>query len=88
MAVTDITLESPYVMLTVAVSQQGFAAGDTPFKFGQVLVVHPTSDKYVVGDSVLFFPERAISLRNTNVANTIYYIIDENLLFLKEDPIT
>jgi hypothetical protein len=60
MAVPDLTLQKPLVLIEQSASVLGITMVSTPLIFGVVRLVYGTCDMWAVGDSVLFDPTKVV----------------------------
>jgi len=84
----DIALGKGQILLTETQSTLGISSsgipGDPPVTFGAVQAVYETSDKFSVGDTVMF---DIAKIRRIVYGSTIYFIITEDDIAGKENPI-
>lgn len=83
MALPDIILNSPYILVTLSSSPTGVIPQTAGFVIGYVEMVYDTSDKTVVGQYVMF---RQIKAESFLYGSTIYYRVKEENVLFKENP--
>jgi len=83
MALPDIILTAPYVIITISSSPQGIIPNKKGFKVGYVEMVYDTSDTTTVGQYVMFNSEQEESFI---YGSTVYYRIKEEQILYRENP--
>lgn len=83
MALPDISLSWPYVLVTLASSPKGIIPQKKGFQIGYVEMVYDTSDNTVVGQYVMFNTEDAEAFL---YGSTIYYRVKEENILYRENP--
>lgn len=83
MAAPPIVLQSPMVAVELSDSIAGLEVSGQ-YQFGTITNIHATCDRYEIGQSVLFPPNKATQITDGNLK---YFIIDEKLLLGKEENI-
>jgi hypothetical protein len=80
----DITLNYPKVLATLSNSTLGIGFEQAfGWAFGTVQKVFPTCDNLVVGNSILFEPEKWPKLV---YGSSIYYLVDQDNAAFVENP--
>jgi hypothetical protein len=75
MAAPDVILSRPWILVTISSSQIGIYSGQAfGWEFGTVQKIFQTCDKVIVGDTILFEPDKGIKLV---YGTTIYFMIEE-----------
>lgn len=75
MAVPDIILEKPFILVTLSQSALGIQVEQAfGFEFGTVEAKYETCDRVDVGQSVLFQPDKGVKLV---YGSTIYFMIED-----------
>lgn len=84
MPISDIILNSPYVLVTLANSPAGIVpSGSTNLVFGYVERVNELCDSVLVGEYVFFDRDTAKAVQ---YGSTVYYLVDETFNLFKEIP--
>lgn len=82
MAVTiDIGLNSPFILIGSATSEQGLQVTDENVQFGIVEQIFEGSLKCVIGQIVLFTIKGATNLK---AGEDSYWVVDEKNIFFNE----
>ena len=81
MAILDSTLQKPKAVIQLGSSVSGI---DSTLLFGTIYNIFETSDKFAVGDSVMFDPKLGVNISDDTGSN--YFIVNEDDLFLTEPP--
>jgi len=84
MSAPNITLAPPYVLLTQSDSTLGILPINGPFKFGTVQLVYSTSDRLVVGQSVIYDSSKTASLM---YGSTIYLMVSDEFVTGQESAL-
>lgn len=76
-------LQAPLVAIRKSASNQGLVP-TAGYMFGTITNIHETSDRFQVGQSVLFPPNKGIELKDGSLT---YWLLDEKLLLGSEEEL-
>lgn len=82
MAVPNITLHEPYILLSLSNTNLGITLQTSDFSFGIVEKLYSGANKFSVGDSVAFPINDAVQIL---YGSTVYYMINIASIFFKEN---
>lgn len=82
MAVSEIILQRPLVLIQDGTSAAGFAAYGTPYGAGTIVGIYETADFFAVGNTVVFDATGARQVMNNNV---LYWVVEEDKIYGKEN---
>lgn len=85
MGVDQIILQAGQVLVTQSNSISGITQIPDGYQFGEIIQVSDIVNSSTVGQNVLFNPDTSISTFKISV--TWYWIIEESLISLTEQPI-
>ncbi len=83
MAAPNITLESPYILVSLSASPNGIIPYRKGFQIGYVEVVNQITDNITVGTFLMFNNEANEAFL---YGSTVYYRIKEEHILFKENP--
>jgi hypothetical protein len=84
MALPNIILNAPYVLVTLSASPSGIIPQKKGEQIGYVEMVYDTSDKTAAGQYVIFNSEDSVAFL---YGSTIYYRIKEENVLFRETPV-
>ena len=83
MALPNIIISSPYIVVTLSQSPTGVIPNKAGFVIGYVEMVNQLSDKVTTGQYVMF--NQSIT-ESFIYGSTVYYRVDENDIMFQENP--
>ncbi len=84
MALPNIILPQPYVLVTQTSSASGILPIGSNLKFGEVVMVYATSDRVLVGQIVMFDVSES---QEFSFDDTIYNIVKDDFVSGQEPPL-
>lgn len=82
MALADIILSRGQMIVVLSQSSLGIVAVNTGLNFGSVQAINQLSDKFAVGDSVLF--DSGLATTFMIISGQVFYLVNENQASFKE----
>lgn len=81
MAAIDIILNAGQIVLSQSTSWTGIVLDDSPLLFGSVEVINDLTDRFEVGNNVLFDPTNATKFSYSGIE---YFLTTEDKVFFQE----
>jgi len=82
LAAPDIILDRPFVLIQESGSSLGITTdNNSSILFGGIVNIYETSDRYSIGDSVMFIRDGSTSILYDN---SVYLLVREEFVFFKE----
>jgi len=82
MSAPNVVLDRPFVLISEAGSALGITTdNNSSILFGTIQNIYETSDRYSVGDSVMFIRDGSTTIYYDN---SVFYLVREEFVFFKE----